>query len=99
LAKNLKVAVADMSRNSLKAIDLYCRVLNWNGSLENAYDEEIERWTELRDRELKKFRDAMSKVTLDEFLAGRWGNVSIENRMKQWDEMKAMAEGGARSND
>jgi hypothetical protein len=84
-----------MSRNAIKAVDLYCRVLNWNESLKNAYDDEIERWTEKRDRELKKIREAMSKVTLDEFLGGRWGSVSIENRMKQWNEMKAMAEGGS----
>jgi hypothetical protein len=82
-----------MSRNSIKAVDLFCRVLNWNNSLENAYDDEVERWTMKRDRELMKLRNVMGKVTLEEFSAGRWGNTPMQKRVEQWDEMKALCEG------
>jgi hypothetical protein len=60
-----------MSRNSPKAIDLYCSVLNWNDSLANGYPNEINRWTTQRDRKLAAFRKVMAKVTLDDFLSGR----------------------------
>ena len=82
-----------MSRNSIKAIDLCCRVLNWNDSLENAYDDEREDWTRKRDRELMKLRKVMAKVTQEEFLAGRWGHTPIHKRVEQWNEMKAWCEG------
>jgi hypothetical protein len=45
-----------MSRNSIKAVDLYCSVANWNDSIANAYPDEIERWTVQRDRKLASFR-------------------------------------------
>jgi hypothetical protein len=76
-----------MSHNTIKAIDLFCRVAHWNSSLKNAHNDEVKDWTGKRDRELMKFRKAMAKITLQEFLAGRWGNTSMEKRMEQWEEM------------
>jgi hypothetical protein len=82
-----------MSRNSIKAVDLYCSVANWNDSLENAYPDEIKRWTAQRDRKLAAFRKAMAKVTLDGFLSGRWGSYPMHRRLAQWADMQAMAAG------
>jgi hypothetical protein len=79
-----------MSRNSIKAVDLFCRVANWNDSLENAYADEVERWTMKRDRQLTRFRNVMAKVTREEFLAGRWGNTPMTKRVEQWNEMRAL---------
>lgn len=75
-----------MSRNSIKAVDLFCRILNWNNSIENSYEDERPRWTKQRDRHLAKFRKVMAKITQDEFLAGR--GASLET----WNEMKALME-------
>jgi hypothetical protein len=82
-----------MSRNSLKAIDLYCAVINWNNSLANAYPSEIKRWTAQRDRKLAAFRKVMAKVTLDDFLSGRWGSCPLHQRLAEWADMQAMASG------
>jgi hypothetical protein len=87
-----------MSRNSVKAVDLYCSVRNWNDSLANAYPNEIERWTAQRDRKLAAFRKIMAKVTLDEFLSGRWGSCPMHQRLAQWGDMQAMATDGHPAN-
>jgi hypothetical protein len=82
-----------MSRNTIKAVDLFCRVANWNNSLENAYADEVERWTKKRDRELTRLSTIMAKITREEYLAGRWGNTPMQKRIEQWNEMKACSEG------
>ena len=82
-----------MSRNSIKAVDLYCSVANWNDSLENAYPDEIKRWTAQRDRKLAAFRKVMAKVTLDDFLSGRWGSCPMHRRLAEWADMQATAAG------
>jgi hypothetical protein len=83
-----------MSRNSIKAVDLFADVLNWDGSIKNAFDDEVAGWTSKRNEALAKFRKAMSKITKEEFLAGRWGNTPMKMRTRQWDEMAALASTG-----
>jgi hypothetical protein len=80
-----------MSKNSIKAIDLYLKVIRRNDLLSTALPSEIERYTEKRDQALKKFRKALAKTTLEEFLNGRWNGASIEYRMREWNEMQAAA--------
>jgi len=82
-----------MSRNSIKAVDLYCSVANWNDSIATAYPNEIERWTAQRDRKLAAFRKVMAKVTLNDFLSGRWASCPMDMRLAQWADMQAMAAG------
>jgi len=80
-----------MSRSSIKAVDVYCRVVNWDNALANCFPEERERWTQKRDKDLKRFRAALAKTTKEEFVRGRWGYTSMEQRIAQWDEMVARA--------
>lgn len=80
-----------MSARSLKAVDLYCRVMNEDDQLQHAYPEELPRWTRERDRVLKKFRTVMAKVTKEEFLSGRWSNTPMQERLAQWDAMVGRA--------
>jgi hypothetical protein len=82
-----------MTRHSIKAVDLYCSVANWNDSIAKAYPDEIERWTAQRDRKLASFRKVMVKVTLDDFLSGRWGSCPMHRRLAEWADMQAMAAG------
>jgi hypothetical protein len=74
-----------VSRNSIKAIDLYIAVSNY-GDVSNLSSGEAKR----RERKLKRFRNAMAKVTLEEFLNGRWAHTAMEKRMKQWNDMQAL---------
>ena len=85
--------------NIIKAIDLHCKVLNWDNSVSNAFPDEVARWSRIRDRHLEKFRSAMVKITREEFLGARWLDrrfashiTPMEDRIKQWDEMQARAE-------
>lgn len=71
-----------MSSRSIRAIDLFCEVCNWNHSLANAYPEEVENWTRKRDRKLAQFRRAFAKVTKEEFMRGRGACE------KDWNEMR-----------
>jgi hypothetical protein len=82
-----------MSKASIKAVDAYCDLLNWENSIPNCFPEERERWTQKRDRALAQFRAAMAKITQEEFLRGRWGSASMERRLAQWDDMVARAAG------
>jgi hypothetical protein len=75
-----------VSRNTIKALDLYCQVLNWNESLKNAHDDERPRWTVQRDHVLTKFRAAMTKITQEEFLKGRGARLETWNKMKDTSE-------------
>jgi hypothetical protein len=83
---------AEMSRSSIKAIDAYCKVCNWDDALKNAYPDEIERWTKKRDRYLKKLRQALTEATREEYLRGRWGYTPMGTRIAQWNEMIARAD-------
>jgi hypothetical protein len=83
--------------SSARAIDLFLRVRGWDRCLEKAFPEEIEPWTAKRDRELKKFKAAMAKVTKEEFLRGRWGNTPMEIRLAHWREMVDRATGTKRA--
>jgi hypothetical protein len=74
-----------------RTVDLFCRVINQNNLLAHAFDEEVEPWTKKRDRDLKRFRLAMTKITREQFLAARWGAAPIHYRLKQWDEMIAVS--------
>jgi glycogen debranching enzyme len=71
-----------MSSKSIRAIDLYCRVSNWNNSLQNAHPDEIERWTKERDKALTRFRKAFRNVSLAEFIDGRWNGKDIAHRIR-----------------
>jgi hypothetical protein len=75
-----------MSRNSIKAVDLYICAANWNDSLKIAYPDKFKAWAKKRDRVLARFRKVMAKVTKEEFLAGRWGPTPMPKRAE--DEMR-----------
>jgi hypothetical protein len=70
-----------------RTVDLFCRAVNQNNLLAHAYDDEVKAWTEKRDRELERFRKAMSKITQEQYLNARWGAAPIHYRLKQWNEM------------
>jgi hypothetical protein len=80
-----------MSTASIKAIDAYCDVCNWDDSLKNAFPEEIEPWTRRRDRYLRQLRKALAQTTREEFLRGRWAGTPMQDRITQWNRMVARA--------
>jgi len=81
-----------MSRQSIKAVDAYCQVCNWDRSIENCYPDEREPWGKKRDKALAKLRRALAKTTKEEFLKGRWPfYVSMSKREAQWEAMQARA--------
>jgi hypothetical protein len=44
-----------MTAASIKAVDEYCRVANWDDALSNCrYEDERQPWTEKRDKHLAK---------------------------------------------
>ena len=55
-----------MSRRTTRACDLACSISNWNGSLRNAFADEVERWTRKRDKELAKLRLVVASFTPDD---------------------------------
>jgi len=76
-----------MSRAVIRAIDADCAVRNWDNSLEHAFPEEVESWTRIRDRHLKRLRKALTQITREEFLRGRWCGTPMHERIAQWDCM------------
>jgi hypothetical protein len=82
-----------MSKNSIKAVDLYIRVLRCSDLLSTATPDEMERYTKKRDKALQKYRKALHKITLEEFLNGRWSGICIEQRMNQWNDMQTVVGG------
>jgi hypothetical protein len=83
-----------MTAASIKAVDEYCRVANWDDALSNCrYEDERQPWTEKRDKHLAKLRAALAKTTKDEFLRGRWDNTPMAKRIEQWDRMVERAAG------
>jgi hypothetical protein len=80
-----------MSRASIKAVDAYCEVLSCDEVLAAGYPDELERWTNRRDRALAKFRRALSETTYAEFISGRWGGAPMSERNEQWRRMQTRA--------
>ena len=70
-----------MSRTSIKAVDAYCDVINWDESLKNAHPDEIERWTKKRNKSLDKMRRALSQTNKAEFMRGCGAQITL------WDKM------------
>ena len=76
-----------MSRASIRAVDAYCSVCNWDDSLRNAFPNEIEPWARQRDRRPRGLCKALALTTRKEFLRGRWNGTPMEDRIAQWDRM------------
>jgi hypothetical protein len=74
-----------------RTVDLFCRAVNRNKLLAHAHDDEVEPRTEERDRALKRFRVAMSKITKEQYLNARWGAAPLHYRLKQWNELVAVS--------
>ena len=70
-----------MSRKSIKAIDAYCDVLNWDESLKNAHPVEFEFWKKRRDKSLVRLRILLAQISQEEFMRGRDARIELWNQI------------------